>query len=88
MRYVLSEDFNDVISSVRVPASWTITQFDGRDFDGERLELTADALSLDGRIDNRVSSIAISAPASRNAVPAAPEQQEVRVTTTVVYALA
>ncbi|MER5399830.1 hypothetical protein [Streptomyces sp. NPDC002599] len=51
-RYVLAEDFNDTISSVRVPAGWTVTLFDGRDFDGEMVELTSDAPSLDGRIND------------------------------------
>ncbi|MFG2895228.1 peptidase inhibitor family I36 protein [Streptomyces sp. NPDC048248] len=58
-RHVLDETFNDTISSVRVPDGWTVTLFDGRDFDGESLELTSDAPSLSSGINDRTSSIVI-----------------------------
>ncbi|GHB75216.1 hypothetical protein GCM10010347_51970 [Streptomyces cirratus] len=58
-RHVLDENFNDTISSVRVPAGWTVTLFDGRDFDGESLELTSDAPNLSSGINDRTSSIVI-----------------------------
>ncbi|MFF3673695.1 hypothetical protein ACFYYS_06860 [Streptomyces sp. NPDC002120] len=85
-RYVLAEDFNDIISSVRVPAGWTVTLFDGRDFDGARVELTSDASSLDGRINDRTSSILITA-AEAGGAPS-PGEGAVRNSVHVVYSLA
>ncbi|MCX5308197.1 MULTISPECIES: hypothetical protein [Streptomyces] len=85
-RYVLAEDFNDIISSVRVPAGWTVTLFDGRDFDGERIELTSDAISLDGRINDRTSSILITAAKADAAL--SPGEGTARGNVHVVYSLA
>ncbi|MCA6091027.1 hypothetical protein LE181_02420 [Streptomyces sp. SCA3-4] len=58
-RHVLDESFNDTISSVRVPKGWTVTLFDGRNFDGESLALKSDALSLGSGINDRTSSLII-----------------------------
>ncbi|MFB7609916.1 hypothetical protein [Streptomyces gardneri] len=90
-RYVLAEDFNDTISSVRVPAGWSVTLFDGREFDGEKVELTSDAPSLDGRINDRTSSILITAPTNPalapSGDPSTPGAGTVRTTVHLVYAL-
>ncbi|MEV8535851.1 beta/gamma crystallin-related protein [Streptomyces sp. NPDC051211] len=65
-RHVLDENFNDTISSVRVPAGWTVTLFDGRNFDGESIELTSDAPNLSSGINDRTSSIVITDGANRS----------------------
>ncbi|MFD3657586.1 hypothetical protein [Streptomyces sp. NPDC058620] len=85
-KYVLAEDFNDIISSVRVPPAWTVTLFDGRDFSGEKLELIKDAPSLGGRINDRTSSILITAPEPLGHL--SPGEGTVRTTVHVVYSLA
>ncbi|MGP3685730.1 peptidase inhibitor family I36 protein [Streptomyces sp. IBSNAI002] len=58
-RYKLDADFNDTISSLQVPANWSVTLYDAEDFTGEKVTLTSDTANLAGVFDNKASSIEV-----------------------------
>ncbi|MEU6092670.1 hypothetical protein ABZ865_39040 [Streptomyces sp. NPDC047085] len=70
---------------MRVPGGWTVTLFDGRDFEGERLELTSDAPSLDRQINDRTSSVLITAPEPGGRL--SPGEETVQATVHIVHSL-
>jgi hypothetical protein len=67
-QHVLNPELDNTISSVRVPAGYTVTLYDAPDFTGQELTLTGDVIQLDNAFNDRTSSIVVTAGAgARNA---------------------
>ncbi|MER5417717.1 hypothetical protein [Streptomyces virginiae] len=49
----------DTISSVRVPAGWKVTLYDGKDLKGDTLQLTTDTPYVGDTFNDRASSLKV-----------------------------
>ncbi|OAR22800.1 hypothetical protein A8W25_24825 [Streptomyces sp. ERV7] len=64
-RFALNPDLDNTISSVRVPAGYTVTLYDGPDFTGQKLTLTSDTTQLDSGFNDKTSSIVVTSTAAQ-----------------------
>ena len=60
----LDPSLNDSISSVRVPAGWTVTLYEHTDFTGKEAALTADTARVPEALHDKASSILVESDAS------------------------
>ncbi|MFD5922484.1 peptidase inhibitor family I36 protein [Kitasatospora sp. NPDC058201] len=58
-RHQVDPSLNDSISSVRVPAGWTVTLYEHTDFSGEKAVLTADTARVPAALQDKASAILI-----------------------------
>lgn len=57
--YWVGSDFNDIASSVKVPAGYRVTLYENNNYEGNSKTFTSSSISI-GSLDNKVSSLRIS----------------------------
>ncbi|MGD3108915.1 peptidase inhibitor family I36 protein [Streptomyces sp. YGL11-2] len=84
-RHVLDPDLDDTISSVRVPAGYSVTLYDAPDFSGKKLTLTSDAANLEAPFNDKASSVVVGRAGTTSPGHTHIRQENVRIVFTSIH---